>query len=46
MKIKDEELKQINGGVIKWGLGIAIAAGVTFIIGLVDGYVRPLACNK
>ena len=41
-----EELLNIKGGVSK-GL-ILGAAGViiTFLIGLFDGYMRPLSCNK
>lgn len=44
-KLNNEELKQINGGAFHIGIGFAIAAGISFIIGLVDGYVRPLACK-
>lgn len=44
-KLKDIELKKINGGAFKIGIGLAIAAGVTFLIGIIDGYVRPLACR-
>lgn len=38
------ELHNINGGS-KAIIGIAIIAGITFIIGVIDGYVRPLRCN-
>ncbi len=31
-----------GGGAL---LGLAIAAGITFLIGVIDGYVRPLKCN-
>lgn len=42
-KLNNEELCQINGGgnIL---LGLA-AIGVTFIIGVIDGFVRPLKCN-
>lgn len=40
-----EELKQIQGGGISFGMGIFIGGALTFIIGLIDGYVRPLACR-
>ena len=44
-ELKEQELKNINGGAFKIGIGLAIAAGVTFLIGLVNGYVRPLDCR-
>ena len=40
----DNELMTVNGGFNVW-LGIAIGAGVTFLLGVIDGYVRPLKCN-
>lgn len=43
--INNNELKQIKGGGISFGAGLFFAGIVTFLIGLVDGYVRPLACN-
>ncbi len=43
MKLKAEELKEIAGG--GWTLGIIITAGVVFLIGVIDGYIRPLKCN-
>ena len=45
-KIKKQELKNIYGGGFNLGIAAIIVAGITFIIGLLDGYVRPLACNK
>jgi len=41
--LKNEELKKIQGG----GLGacLLIGAGVVFLIGVIDGYTRPLKCN-
>lgn len=43
-KLNNNELKQINGG----GAGVYVAIGgiIIFIIGVIDGYVRPLACNR
>lgn len=38
------ELHDITGGGgIAWGA--VIVAGITFLIGVIDGYVRPLKCN-
>lgn len=45
-KINNNELKQINGGAFHLGIVSLIAGGITFIVGIVDGYVRPLACRK
>lgn len=41
MKLNEKELKQINGG----GIGLLITAGIVFLAGLLDGYVRPSKCN-
>lgn len=43
--LNENELNDIYGGGFGIGLGIAIAGIVAFIIGVVDGYVRPLKCN-
>ena len=43
MKLNSDELKKINGGgVATW---LLIGAGIVFLIGVIDGYVRPLKCN-
>lgn len=43
--IIDNELKKIDGGGVNIGAIFGIAAGVTFIIGVIDGLFRPLRCN-
>ncbi|MGE5456201.1 MAG: class IIb bacteriocin, lactobin A/cerein 7B family [Ignavibacteriales bacterium] len=43
-ELSKNELQQITGGGI--GIGLMICAGIVFIIGVIDGYVRPLKCNK
>jgi hypothetical protein len=40
-----EEMLNIYGGAVSWGIVGAIAAGVVFIIGIIDGYLRPLKCR-
>ncbi len=45
IEISNNELKQIDGGSFNVGIAIAIAAGITFIVGVIDGIVRPLKCN-
>lgn len=41
----DTELKNIKGGA-SFKIGIMITAALIFVIGLFDGYIRPLKCNK
>ena len=43
--IEKQELIKVNGGGMSVSLGLIIGAGVVFIIGLIDGFVRPLSCN-
>ena len=43
--LSNEELYEIKGGAIKAGVLALIIGGVTFIIGVIDGYIRPLRCN-
>ena len=44
-KLKDEELKEINGGIS--GLAIVgISLLVTFIAGVIDGIARPEKCRS
>lgn len=46
-QLSKNELNNIEGGLLKnftaWGV---ISAGVTFIIGIINGYIRPLPCNS
>lgn len=44
-KMTKDDLLKVEGGAIRWGIGALIAAGVTFIAGLIDGILRPLKCN-
>lgn len=43
-QLNNNELKQITGG-INIGNIFIIGGIIVFLIGLVDGYVRPLKCN-
>lgn len=43
-KIDNKKLKKIEGGGIGWY--VVLGGVITFLIGAVDGYLRPLSCNK
>ena len=45
MNLRKEELIKIRGGGLSIGVWTLIGAGVVFLIGLIDGFVRPLKCN-
>ncbi len=44
--LTNKELKEIKGGAINAVGILGIAALVTFAIGVIDGFVRPLKCNN
>lgn len=44
-EIKEEKLTQIDGGISTWA-AIGIGAGIVFLIGVLDGFFRPLKCNN
>lgn len=45
--ITDQELMMIQGGEIAWGMVALILTGLTaFAIGVLDGFKRPLKCNR
>ena len=42
----DETIKVVGGSSYKGvGIGIIFAAIGSFIVGIIDGYLRPLKCN-
>ena len=45
--LENDELMHVNGG---GGVFLQVAAGFAavgiFLIGVLDGFLRPLACNK
>lgn len=46
--LENNELMNIVGGATtkKIGLGVILVALGSFIVGIIDGFLRPLACNK
>lgn len=43
--LTNNELMSINGGAWRLGLAAAIAGGITFLIGIIDGFFSPLSCR-
>lgn len=43
--LEKKELLQITGGGINISLAAGIGAIVTFIAGIINGYVNPIKCN-
>jgi len=43
--LNKEQLNSINGGGISIGVGLVIGGIVSFLLGLIDGYARPIKCN-
>lgn len=44
-EISKDELQNINGGGISLLGAAGLVAGAVFLIGVIDGYVRPKKCN-
>ena len=45
-ELNNNELFEINGGFAKIGAFTIVSAIISFIAGLVDGYINPQKCNK
>ena len=43
--MSDDELMNVYGGMAKTYFYGIIVSAITFLIGLVDGIIRPLNCN-
>lgn len=46
MTLNKNELLQIKGGAINWTAISVIGTVVSFIAGILDGYFRPIKCEK
>ena len=44
--LSKSELMEVQGGSVKWIILTVGGAIASFLIGFVDGYTRPLACNR
>ena len=45
MELSKKELNDINGGGVLSRF-LIFGGIITFIIGVIDGYIRPLKCNR
>lgn len=43
--LNNEELLNIYGGAISIGIVSIVIAGIVFLVGVIDGYMRPLKCR-
>lgn len=43
--IEQNRLENIYAGEIGVGAGLLIVGGIVFLIGVIDGFFRPLKCN-
>lgn len=48
MNLSEKELSNIEGGALLLALGKWLVAGgiATFIVGTINGYLRPLTCSS
>ena len=44
--MNNEELFNVKAGISKGVLLGGLSIVISFLIGVVDGYLRPLSCNK
>ncbi len=44
-ELTDKQLINVVGGIGVWGM-VSIVGIVVFLIGIIDGFVRPLKCNR
>lgn len=47
MKLTNEELNELNGGIslTSAGIGLLVVGAVSFLLGVFDGVVNPKTCN-
>lgn len=46
VKLTKNEMINVSGGAIKWGVIAGIGAFASFIFGIIDGIVNPQKCNN
>lgn len=46
IKLEKNEMKDISGGAVKWGVIAGIGAFASFVFGIIDGIINPQKCNN
>jgi lactobin A/cerein 7B family class IIb bacteriocin len=44
--MNNDQLKEVKGGAVNWGILAACGAALSFIIGIIDGLMNPKKCNN
>ena len=42
----NNEMKNVKGGGINWGIMAGIGAFASFLVGIIDGIINPKKCNN
>lgn len=42
----NNEMKNVKGGGINWGIMAGIGAFASFLVGVIDGIINPKKCNN
>lgn len=46
MELTNQDMMQIDGGGISWGIVAGIAAAIVYVIGCFSGYTNPNRCSN
>lgn len=44
-ELSKNDMYQVKGGAVKWGMIAGIGAFASFIFGIIDGIINPQKCN-
>ncbi len=45
-EISQNEMKGIQGGAVNWSIVAGVSALVSFIAGVIDGFMNPIKCRN
>jgi len=46
MELTQNEMYNVSGGGVSWGIVAGIAAAVVYLIGCLNGYTNPNKCSN